>query len=1285
MLSRRSVLLYSSLTVVLLLAVIGFIAANRCLPDYLQEQILPKMMKEAGIKDFPGIVRHAGLSGADLGSLTIDGPTASILKVQAVKVRYSPFCLLPGVPVKFSEINLNGIYLRCSIMSDKLTINDIDLEKFAAILKERLFKLGGNAPALNIGKILISDAVLEVNLGEKKYLLPFELMIEPYAADWSLLNMSLKVSWRGRDISAGTMLNFTGKTANAEFTAPVALARGAELCEYLKIIKLPQNFKLDGAAVVKGRFSFELNPLRISTFMLEGISDDCTMKIDRLVFCNELNQDGSRLPVSFKFSKDKLKYWLSMSDFRSISPLPLSFRATKCEFAAPDELIEFTGEMLLEPAKILSALNYKVNLLKESVMARRFNVSLSGKTGEWKLSSRPGSRAADNCEFFMKYEKMFVFASAAKINMSGAGKGFTGELGFGCAVSDINVSGGGRMIAADTALFESKMKLQCPDKGIALKTSDVNLEVRIPAANLSGGGWDFKLNDLAFYGNCGFENGRASPAKILGKLICGKAVGKAEWGKLDAEKFRMEINIQNEKSPEMYSGSGELAFLRFDIASKGRNLNFRESNLKSTLNFEQRKKQKWELAGVGVHGAMDKIEFADENVKMAMDKFEFDCNIKFEAGYQLNYKKLSCKLAHVNISAGEFNIEAWNSMLDGLFEYNQVITAKNKKNLKEQLVFEKASFGNNFFNITAGGKLMIEGLLRNSKMVPDSLESRLMLNSPCLNVGVTKINADELKAVSKYIFDQKGSRPGALVRIENTLELSSLDGESGEIKFKAPGLTASMGVGVDSYSAGSMLRTFAGRTAVKELSGTAWTSDFETENLILNWESRKDEYGVLTVHPVFKGNNIKIKNDVFNADSPAVIITGQYDGETFAGKVAIADASAGFPEQQISLKNIDLRIPVSLPDMKAATAAELKVGSIFWQESDLGSAAMEIEAGDAEAAFQGSYSGRLIPGSNMSYMGRIAFPFDPLKLEIEYTVPEFSAVPEFELTKLSPTFAGIAFKGLFSSKGSVKVDNNSIHSAAEVKIRDSQLRFGGVAIKGIDFECVFDDLLNFRSSPHQVLKFKGFKFGNYEFTDGLARMQFESSSDILIENCRFKWLGGVVNNDDAFQLNTDSGSGNIPLSVRDARLAEILHFCGFAQVEATGLLSGSIPLRWNNGGLTIDRALFYTMPGQGGIIRMPGQDNFRFAGIKDKELEDSRFAEAALEDFQYNWLKLLIEDKGQIVVGIQTQGMAQLPVPFKYESGKLSPLSEGEKKAVEENLVFQSRFSSSRSAKNQIK
>ena len=1275
---KRPVLFWSSLAVALLLVTVGacFIAGNYYLPDYLRKNIFPKMLREAGIKDFSGTVRHAGLFSADLGSLTIGEATASALKVHAVNIRYSPTSLLPGFPVKLTEVELNGINLHCSAIGDKLTINGIELEKFSGIIKERLFKPDGSAPALNIEKILISDAVLEVELREKKYLLPFELTLEPRSADWSQLNVSLKVSWRGREITAGTLLNFAGKTADAEFFAPVVLARGAELCEYLRIIKLPQNFKLDGDAAIKGRFSFELSPFRINTFVLEGISDDCTMKIDRLVFCNELNPDCSRQSVSFKFSKDKFKYSLSVSDFRSSFPLPLSFRGTKCEFASTDDLIEFNGEMLLDTAKILSTLDYKVNLLKESRMARRFNVSLSGKNGEWKLNSQPLAHlSAENCDFFMKYEKMFIFASAANINLSGAGKGFAGDIGLGCAFSDINISGAGRTMAADSAMFDSKMKLQCPDKGIAPKTSDINLQIRIPSAIFAGGGWDLILNGLDLYGSCGFENGRVLPARLFGKLVCDKVSGKAEDCKIDAEKFNAKIDVQNEKNTERYSGSGELISSRFDIGLNGRKLNLRGSTLKGGLSIEQRKNRKWELSGFSGNCILDKMELAEENVKIAAEKLESTGILKFEAGYLLNYKKLSGKLAHINVSDGEFSFEAWNSMLDGLFEYNQIPSVKNRKNLKEQLVFNKANFGNKFFNVAASGKLTFEGLVRNSRLIPDSLESSLALNSPCLSIGQCRINADELKAVSKYIFDPKLSLPGALVRIENTLELSSWEGQAGAVKFQAPGLAAAMKFGPDSSA--SALRSFSGKAAVKAVSGVAWDSDFEFSNLILNWESRKDDDGVFTVHPVCKGVGFKIKNDVFNADSPAFVITGQYDGETFAGKVALTGASAGFPEQQICLKSIDLRMPVSLPDMKAAAAAELNIGSIIWQESDLGSAAMEIESGDAEAAFQGNYFGRLIPGSSMSYAGRIAFPLDPLKLEIEYAVPEFRTVPEFDLTRLSATFAGIVFQGALSSKGSIKVDGSSIHSSAEVKIKNSQLRFPGTSIKGINFECVFDDLLNFRSAPHQALNFKELKFGRYEFTDGLARMQFESLSDLLIENCRFKWLGGSVSNDDAFQLNNDVRAGTVPLSVKDIRLADMLRFCGFANVEATGVLNGSMPLTWSNGHLAVDHASFYTMPGQGGVVRLPGLGNCRMPGIKDKDLENSRFAEAALEDFQYNWLKLSIDEKGQTVfTGIQALGKPQLPVPFKYESGKISPLPEGDKKAVEGDLVVQSKFTS---------
>ena len=822
----------SLIAVLLLTAVTGvyFTLVNSYLPDYFQTRILPGLLRDAGISGFSGTVRNVGMFSADLGSLTIGEASAPALKCQSVKVHYSITSFLPNFPAKLQEIDLNGVYLRCSIAGDKLIINDIDLEKFTAMLKERMFNADGTVRKLSIEKIVISDAVLEMNLQGKKYLLPFELMLEPRAADWSLLKVALKVSWRGREIAAAAMLNLAGKTADAEFSANVALARAAELFEYLKIIKLPGNFGLDGDAAIKGRFAFEFNPFRVVSFAFDGNSDDCTMKIDRLVFCNELRPDGSSRPLNFKFSKDSLKYLLSVSDFRSSFPLPVSFRETKCEFAAPDEMIEFNGKMLLEPAKILAALKYKIKPMTEPVMARSFNVSLSGKTGEWKLSSQmlPAASlmSSDTCDFFMKYEQMFIFASAGKISIEGAGRGFSGEVGLGCTLSEINISGEGRTLSAGSALFESKMKLQCSDRDVAPKTSDVSFGVRVPSAIFAGKGWDFSLNDLAVNCNLGFEGSGNLPAKIWSSLSCGRLAGVVDGCKLDFAKFSAAADIQNTKGPWQYSGGGELAFARFDIAADDRKLNLLNGSLKSILKLEQRKNRTWELGSCNGRVVMEKIDFTDKNIKLAADKFENACELEFGDGYSLNYKKLSGRLAHLNIVSGDAGFEAWNGILDGLFDRSPV-SVRTRKNLKEQLTFDKVSFSNKSFNIAFNSaRLTLEGLVKNSRLVPEALDSRLDLSTITLNVREVETKADELKMVGKFIFDQRLSWPSAFVRLDSDIDVSGLQGQSGNMKFEAPGLTAKTEFSRDGAASGFMPRTFSGRLSVKDLSGTACDSDF---------------------------------------------------------------------------------------------------------------------------------------------------------------------------------------------------------------------------------------------------------------------------------------------------------------------------------------------------------------------------------------------------------------------------------------------------------------------------
>ena len=1280
---RRSVILSGLLAVLLLTAIGGayFNLVNNYLPDYFQNRILPGLLQDAGIHGFSGTVRNVGMFSADLGSLTIGEVSAPALKCQSVRVSYSITSFLPNFPAKLREINLNGVYLRCAISGDKLVINDIDLEKFTAMFKERMFNPDGTSRKLSIGKIVISDAVAEMNLQGKKYLLPFELMVEPRSADWSLLNITIKVSWRGREISAGTTLNLSGRTADAEISANVALAPAAELFEYLKIIKLPGNFGLEGDAAIKGRFAFEFNPFRVVSFAFDGTSDNCTMRIDRLVFCNELNPDGAARALRFKFSKDPLKYLLSVSDFRSSSPLPLSFRETKCEFAAPGGMIEFNGKMLLEPAKILPALKYNIKPLTESVMARSFNVALSGSTGEWKLTSQmlpsasPATSASPEvCEFFMKYEQMFIFAAAGKISIEGAGRGFSGEVGLGCTLSDINISGEGRTISAGTAFFESKIKLQCPDREASPKTSHVSFGAQVPAAIFSGKGWDFTLNGLVFNSNCSLDSGRSIPTKIWGSLSCGRLAGMIEGYKLDIAKFSLAADIQNTRGVWQYSCGGELAFARFDVASDGSKLNLRNGSLKSIVKFEQRKNRPWELRSFNGRVVMENIGFSDKNIKLAADKLEDACELEFEDGYILNYKKLSGRLAHLNIISGDSVFEASGGVLDGMFDRGQA-PARIKKNLKEQLLFDKASFSSKSFNAASGSaRLVFEGLVRNSRLVPESLENRLEFSSVTLNVRDIETKADELKMVSKFVFDQRLSWPAAFIRMDSDIDLSGLQGQSGSMKFEAPGLAAKTEFSREGGVAGFMPRTFSGKLSVKDLSGTACDADFEIESFLLNWESKRDEYGVFATRPVFKVTGLKVRGDEFTADCPAIAMAGQYDGETFAGKAVLTGASADFPDRQIALKGIDIRIPVSLPDMKAASPGELKINSFLWRERDYGSTSAEIEFGDAEVAFQGSYSCRPLPGAHFSYMGRIAFPLDPVKLELEYSVPEFIVPPEFELESMFPVFAGYDFQGMLSGKGSVKMDGGAVQGSAVVKARDAQLRIPGGTLRGVNFECAFDDLFNLRSASHQVINFKGLKYGRYELGDGLARLQFESPSEILIENCRFKWLGGMVNSDDAFRLGTEQGTGSIAFSARGIQLHEMLRFCGFSQVEATGTLSGLIPVLSNSGGSSIDKALLYSMPGQGGVIRLPGLDKFRLSGAKDKELENSGFAEAALEDFQYNWLRLAIDEKSN-TLGILAQGKPQRPVPFKYEGGRLIPLPESVKQENAGELIIDGKFS----------
>jgi hypothetical protein len=116
-------------------------------------------------------------------------------------------------------------------------------------------------------------------------------------------------------------------------------------------------------------------------------------------------------------------------------------------------------------------------------------------------------------------------------------------------------------------------------------------------------------------------------------------------------------------------------------------------------------------------------------------------------------------------------------------------------------------------------------------------------------------------------------------------------------------------------------------------------------------------------------------------------------------------------------------------------------------------------------------------------------------------------------------------------------------------------------------------------------------------------------------------------------------------------LAQVLEQLGGAKADGTGSVNGRIPIKFKNGKLTFNNGFLYSTPGNGGTVHVKAAETI-MAGIPrgTPQFSQLELAKAALEDYDYNWVRLKITSKGEnIVLKISFDGKPSKPLPFVYD------------------------------------
>jgi hypothetical protein len=418
---------------------------------------------------------------------------------------------------------------------------------------------------------------------------------------------------------------------------------------------------------------------------------------------------------------------------------------------------------------------------------------------------------------------------------------------------------------------------------------------------------------------------------------------------------------------------------------------------------------------------------------------------------------------------------------------------------------------------------------------------------------------------------------------------------------------------------------------------------------------------------------------------PQLTLSGQFGPNKLKKQMVNAllqwdNTSLVLEKKEAALSSIKGQLPVRWPAAGKLQTGSFTVGRFRYRNMNVGKVHGTIQQTQHGFDFNGVHLNSLIPELKLEFQGTAKL----FQTRIPQTRIQFQNVPsaadiQVDLGKFLPRAGGVSVEGKFSIDGHLFVSPAALGGALQSSLDKGRVLVPDkkIAIEGIRLGFSIPDLPNIRSAPQQILGFDRAAIGELEINDGKIEFQIESPQSVLVEKSQFKWVGGNV---DAHAVRISPGIEDYSFTLYCDRvnLAMVLEQLGVVNVEADGELNGKIPLQYKNGKLHIDDGFLFSTPDKPRKIRMTGTELFT-AGLAPGTVyyNQMELARKALEDYDYDWVKLNINSEGEdLLIRMQFDGKPSKALPFVYkkELGGFAKIEAGGKGSIFEGIHLNVNF-----------
>ncbi len=1191
---------WSSAGLMLLLIIGYFLAAKYYLPRYFQENIIPELTKEAGIRGFSGKVTNVGAFGADLGEMVIGPADNPTLKAQKVTLAYSLQKSWKQGHLVIEQVVFSGVNLKCAIRDGQLVINGIDQEKVLAELQDHFVK-PKSGKLLSVQEIVVRKGLMELELHDKQLLIPFELFLKPQKSNWNNLKAELKIEFDERKISFVMNGHCDQGCIEVEFSGKNSLHKFVELANIIRPGMVPDKGIYEGENSFQGSIAMHFKPkFSISEFKVNGTLDNGRIDAGDLSIRNITLPSGNKKQLSYSIIRSNGKFKVSISDCRLQRPIVAEIKNFTGEFTLAEQLpVTFAGRITLPLDTLPLWRILGIKPLYGITFDSQLNGSYNRQSKKWQFTAMPRDKNKKDAvhEWFFKYLDNYLFTTVKHLSITGKGQGDKGEIHIKLDIPKANLSGRQRMISLRGFKLDEKLEINASKlMELNVKHIEGSLAVEHFSGNWDGNSWNSAAINLV---------GHADLTPDL----------QLNHGSFTLNSNRLSIEKQQQ------------AFLGDSLTASG-DVNFSLDNSRILLN--------------SLNGKLsaDKVNTRYGDLRAELKKLQLQQRIEFNQGLVIKTIKNNLTSDELKLFIGGSITTWWKTVITA--NMAKTYGAGAEQTLKVDMGFSKAvcEMADGVKSVTSSGKINLALPIVASSFTGE-VGVKALFPRCWYFANTLKGRASGFKLDTNLVLDKTAdSLKLTAANGKLSLEEAEISDSDYYLKFSKPYLTHKL-----SFTANTGYwkpNTANVHLISPALKGGYKESIINLENFDWKVDHKAGRTPALTT--LLSGRKFSVKSFITGScQIPEFLFDGQWNGTNAVGKLKFSNASGKLLKPVVSGTGIMAEIPLGWPELPKQQSGKFKAKNISYNGLTASKLELNLDSTPEALIFKGNFTNSISNEATNFCFGKLVLPPAKFSIDADLSIPAYKTVSPINLGRFTPEWDGITFDGTLQGKANLSYNADGFKYHTKLKLSDVTLASSDFMLKQLATTWEADNSNRSATNEYDA-EFASFKYDRFILTNGKVKYRIGAADRLNIGRNTFQWLGS-----EAFVRPftlKQSKEANLEVYCRELPTAAIMGFLGIKQVECNTNLQGVIKVKVNKNTVSIDSAKLNSIPDKPVVIKITGLDKI----IRPQRGSEKDFACDMLQSgFRYNWLKLGFSMLPTVTtVSIQADGKPIIPPPFIY-------------------------------------